>query len=269
MGMRRIVLLLASIALAVIFGSGGALADSPTTKEDCKNGGYAKYGFKNQGQCIKAVNHATPADTTAPTITFTQGPENSKSYSVNEVTFAWSADEQITTKCTLRIYRPNDPGFIASRNPCDSPQRFSGLEEGQYDFELWATDGAGNESYNFVRFFIDRTAPSVDPRGGVTLGEPMGPFQDGATLHPVDERGVSVMFDPIDRTDASRPVTFECRTDAAVVGPLVNHWGECMDIRHLEGLEPGGYSYDVRATDTAGNVSVTTTHFTVAPVSPG
>jgi hypothetical protein len=58
MEMRRIVLLLASIAWAVIFGSGVALADSLTTKEDCKKGGYAKYGFKNQGQCIKAVNAA-------------------------------------------------------------------------------------------------------------------------------------------------------------------------------------------------------------------
>jgi hypothetical protein len=32
---------------------------APTTKEDCKKGGYANYGFKNQGQCIKAVNHAS------------------------------------------------------------------------------------------------------------------------------------------------------------------------------------------------------------------
>ena len=53
--MRRIFLLLASIALAVIFVSGVALADSPTTKADCKKGGYVKYGFKNQGRCIKAV----------------------------------------------------------------------------------------------------------------------------------------------------------------------------------------------------------------------
>ena len=66
--MRRIALLLASAALAVLLASGVALAlaDSPTTKEDCKNGGYAKYGFKNQGQCLKAVNHATLADTTPP-----------------------------------------------------------------------------------------------------------------------------------------------------------------------------------------------------------
>jgi hypothetical protein len=48
------------MAVTVGFGSGVTLADSPTTKEDCKNGGYAKYGFKNQGQCIKAVSTAPP-----------------------------------------------------------------------------------------------------------------------------------------------------------------------------------------------------------------
>ena len=31
----------------------------PTSKDDCKNGGYESFGFKNQGQCIKAVNHAS------------------------------------------------------------------------------------------------------------------------------------------------------------------------------------------------------------------
>ena len=29
----------------------------PTTKEQCTNGGYAQYGFKNQGQCIDLVVH--------------------------------------------------------------------------------------------------------------------------------------------------------------------------------------------------------------------
>ena len=27
----------------------------PTSKADCKNGGYKDFGFKDQGQCIKAV----------------------------------------------------------------------------------------------------------------------------------------------------------------------------------------------------------------------
>jgi hypothetical protein len=28
----------------------------PTTKQQCKNGGYKELFFKNQGQCIKAFN---------------------------------------------------------------------------------------------------------------------------------------------------------------------------------------------------------------------
>jgi hypothetical protein len=28
----------------------------PTSKNQCKNGGYAAFGFENQGQCIKSVN---------------------------------------------------------------------------------------------------------------------------------------------------------------------------------------------------------------------
>jgi hypothetical protein len=42
------------LAFKAVFSS----SDSPTTKEDCKKGGYEKFGFKNQGECIKAVNAA-------------------------------------------------------------------------------------------------------------------------------------------------------------------------------------------------------------------
>ncbi len=31
---------------------------APTTKQQCKNGGYTAFGFKSQGQCIKAVTQA-------------------------------------------------------------------------------------------------------------------------------------------------------------------------------------------------------------------
>ncbi|MDP2629222.1 MAG: hypothetical protein Q8P45_00750, partial [Candidatus Harrisonbacteria bacterium] len=33
----------------------GELGD-PETKDDCKNGGWEDFGFKNQGQCIRYVN---------------------------------------------------------------------------------------------------------------------------------------------------------------------------------------------------------------------
>jgi len=29
---------------------------APTSKEDCKNGGWKQFGFKNQGQCVKWGN---------------------------------------------------------------------------------------------------------------------------------------------------------------------------------------------------------------------
>jgi hypothetical protein len=31
----------------------------PTNKDQCKNGGWASFGFRNQGQCIAWVNHNT------------------------------------------------------------------------------------------------------------------------------------------------------------------------------------------------------------------
>jgi hypothetical protein len=36
-------------------GSEPPPTDTPQTKADCKNGGWKDFGFKNQGQCIKAV----------------------------------------------------------------------------------------------------------------------------------------------------------------------------------------------------------------------
>ena len=37
----------------------GASPSRPATKDDCKNGGYAQYGFKNQGECVAWVNQNT------------------------------------------------------------------------------------------------------------------------------------------------------------------------------------------------------------------
>jgi predicted outer membrane repeat protein len=40
-------------------GSEPPPAEAPEDKQACKKGGYEEFGFKNQGQCIKAVNHAS------------------------------------------------------------------------------------------------------------------------------------------------------------------------------------------------------------------
>ena len=62
--MRRILLIL-TVAAFLAFGSSGVafaqdepavVADSiPTKKEDCKEGGWKAFGYKNQGECIEAA----------------------------------------------------------------------------------------------------------------------------------------------------------------------------------------------------------------------
>lgn len=39
------------------FSSLVIMRDGPTSKDQCKGGGWKAFGFKNQGQCIKYVNH--------------------------------------------------------------------------------------------------------------------------------------------------------------------------------------------------------------------
>ena len=43
-----------SIAISYQAGVG---SEPPPNKQAGKKGGYEEFGFKNQGQCIKAVNH--------------------------------------------------------------------------------------------------------------------------------------------------------------------------------------------------------------------
>jgi large repetitive protein len=166
MGMRRIVLLLASMALTVVFGSGVSLADSPTTKEDCKNGGYAKYGFKNKGQCIKAVNHATPADDiTAPVISTTGIARLAVDPDSAEASF--TANEPATFECSLRRTDQSELNW----EPCTSPQRYENLTDGFYVFQLRATDTAGNVSeVHQSTVLIDTQAPTISIDSGPSEG---------------------------------------------------------------------------------------------------
>ena len=51
-----------SPSITISYRTGGVgepppTTEQPQTKEECKKGGWKEFGFKNQGQCIKAVNH--------------------------------------------------------------------------------------------------------------------------------------------------------------------------------------------------------------------
>lgn len=69
--MRRTLLVLGAMMAVLMFAMVGPASErglsphpatattKPQTKAECKNGGYEEFGFKSQGQCLKAVN-ATP-----------------------------------------------------------------------------------------------------------------------------------------------------------------------------------------------------------------
>ena len=193
--MRWIVLLLASIAVAVIFGRGVALADSPTTKEECKNGGYAKYGFKNQAQCIKAVK--APPDTTAPETMITAGPEQYSTSQNESATFEFTSSElnstfecKITSGSFGQAIKGGDVGFWHS---CTSPMTYSPLRDDNIYFYVRAIDAAGNVDPTPAEriFTVQRPGPSLQitngPEDRSTISTDSVTFEwttDGAT--PVD-----------------------------------------------------------------------------------
>jgi large repetitive protein len=234
MGMRRIFLLLASIALAVIFVSGVALADSPTTEEDCKNGGYAKYGFKNQGQCIKAVNHATPADTTPPE-TFVHGPAHTITSNTTQ-SFSFSSNESgVSFECRL-IGRSD---LWEPCNPPDDSITYTDLAEGDYTFEVRARDAAGNVDSSPASRTVTMDLTPPDPVGIVS-----GPTNDSTTTDNTPPWEFSSSEPP-----GGEVYDFECGFELSDG----IHWAACESTYTAEPLADGEHTFYVRALDEAGN----------------
>lgn len=79
------------------------------------------------------VPETAPADTSAPAVAITFGP--SSPTEATEATFEFAADEEASFRCRL------DGGPAA---PCESPAAYGGLGPGEHQFEVEATDAAGN-----------------------------------------------------------------------------------------------------------------------------
>src|SRR5215204_1362061 len=276
MGMRRIVLLLASIALAVIFGSGVALADTvidatpqvDITKEDCKNGGYAKYDFKNQGQCIKAVNHATPADTTAPQTTINQIDTSNLATNGSVVAHFSSNEPGGTFECKLVPMNElgeeiNLPPF----EPCTSPKTYNDLGWFSYRFYVRATDAAGNVDQTPATQVFDAKVDTVDPDASITSGP-----ADGETVTTDD---VSFGWDASDRNLKWVGVELQQHVQGGNQNIVPDHgseWvygvGPTVDPVNFSNLEDGTYTFTLIAEDMAVNQARVVRTFTVDTIVP-
>jgi Bacterial Ig-like domain len=185
---------------------------------------------------------ATPAsrsftvDTVAPQTTIDAGPPALTNDATP--TFDFSADQAGSTyECRV------DGGAWAA---CSPGHTSPALADGAHVFEVRATDSAGNvDATPAVRAFVVETSlpdTTIDagPSGTTTDSTPSFDFS-------ADEPGS----------------TYECRVDGGA-------WASCSSGWTATTLTDGSHTFEVRATDDAGNVDPTPASrtFTVATAAP-
>ena len=173
-----------------------------------------------------------------PQTTITSGPTGATSNASPSFGFS-SSESGSSFECRL------DAGTWSA---CSPPKAYSGLADGAHGFEVRATDPAGNTDPTPASrdFTVDTTPPETTITSGPA---------NGATI-TTD----SVAFG-FSSSEASS--TFECRLDAGT-------WSACSSPKSYASLSDGSHTFEVRATDAAGNTdpSPATRTFTVDTTPP-
>jgi hypothetical protein len=165
----------------------------------------------------------------APDTTITSGP--SGAIGVRDASFGFTSEPSATFECRL--------GATAAWQTCTSPRSFTGLPDGTYEFQVRASTAAGTDQSPATRTFtVDTAAPqtTIDagPSGTITTNTAAFQFSSEAGA------------------------TFACSLDGGA-------YTSCTSPRTLTNLSQGAHTFNVRATDAAGNTDQTpaTRTFTV------
>ena len=178
----------------------------------------------NTGQDVLDVT----IDRTVPATTIDSAPSDPSAST--SASFAFSASEPAAGfECRL------DGGAWEA---CSSPKGYTGLAEGNHTFHVRATDAAGNVDPTPAVFAwaVDTVAPQT------TI--------DAAPSDPSASPAPSFDF-----SSSEGGSTFECRLDGGA-------WGTCTSPHVYTGLADGSHTFQVRATDAAGNVDASPASFT-------
>jgi hypothetical protein len=117
--------------------------------------------------------------------------------------------------------------------PCTSPYTMARLDDGSHSFEVRAVDGGGNVDPTPAEraFTVDTTAPDT-----IITSGPSG------TIH---------QRTPTFNLESTDPqATLECRIDDGTFAP-------CASPHTTAPLDEGAHTFEVRATDAAGNADPT------------
>jgi len=186
------------------------------------------------GHNVGSASVSVTADVTAPETTITSQPP-SPNGSADGARFDFTASEPGSLDCSL-----DGAAFAA----CSSPAIFAGLAAGDHTFQVRATDLAGN---------VDATPASVTwTVVDTTPPETTITSAPGATT---TSHSATLSF------AAGEPSTFECSLDGT-------GWTSCTSPADYSGLADGAHTFQVRATDAAGNVDPTPAYVSWQVYSP-
>jgi hypothetical protein len=166
-----------------------------------------------------------PGDTTPPETTIDSGPSGTTT--AVDATFAFSSSESGSSfRCRL--------DGAADWSPCTSPKTYTALAAGSHSFTVVATDGAGNDDPTpATRTWTIAPPPSDTTSPETTIDS--GP--SGTTT----STSASFSF-----SSSEAGSTFQCRLDAGT-------FAACASPASYATLAAGTHTFDVRATDGAGN----------------
>jgi uncharacterized repeat protein (TIGR01451 family) len=180
---------------------------------------FSVTGTDPSGNASSAVSFTWTIDTTAPAVSITAHPQALTS--ATGAAFSFTVDDgTATAECRL------DSGTWASC-PGDTAS-YSSLSAGAHTFAVRATDTAGNRGSDSFDWTVDATAPAAS-----------------ITSHPGDPTSATTAGFTF---SADEEATFECKLDDA-------DWASCTSPQSYSGLSEGEHTFQVRATDAAGNVS--------------
>ncbi|MDQ1626846.1 MAG: large repetitive protein, partial [Actinomycetota bacterium] len=177
------------------------------------------------------IDTAAPA---APTITSKPAVNSA----VAQPSFGFTAEPGASFQCSL-----TPSAAVAA--PCGTGEQYGPLADGAYTFKVFAKDAAGNVSLTTsYAFTVDTTAPTATISAGPS----------GLT------KGTSQSF----TFSANEAAATKCQ-----LAPVEQTFTACTSPKSYPALADGAYTFQVLATDTAGNVSQAASRsFTVDSTAP-
>jgi Regulator of chromosome condensation (RCC1) repeat len=237
----------------------------PTSKADCKNGGHAKYGFKNQGQCIKAVSTAPPPLNTEIATPCPTDPVDSG----EQVT--WDIE---TTPAGLNYQwrlayetLEDENNVFAWRDPRSSNEPLvynsaAGPHGGFFrlDVRAVAADGSVDQTPATCRYWVNPSQPPAT-EGKVVTGS-ITPWHEQVTFPLIEGNDITFTWQVTGYYDLVQARLHRVNSDNTLTD--VTPWEECTSLtKTYTDLPDGNYRLSIAVVQYERSNAQTFTHFRV------